>query len=806
MESNNTFDSKIFEIISIIIKQTNYLEFDQENFKKICEFTLLSFFSSYKKIEHLSKATKRKHLESIDALDNKLTSNRKLSNTELFESSFTTRNSKKIAFSATFTNQTNQTALQINSSLFHQIHKFESAVNLKRFDILQGKFLDFLIKTYEFPHCFIPVKTILHILQAKAFNQISSYDQKNISNSLCKLLGLAIINTDNKKTLVAYEDLHNVLKPYCNDSWFYSYIFLSITRKIKYDTNELESPLQKDEKLPNTYLKVEDIGLLTHLIALANNSLKNLKNILSNIQNDEYLLEISQIFNRSSSEKRDSLMPAQQSFNSFLTTNNENYAKPDEIQEGDEEALNQSPGFMKISDKRNPSSAEELKKDDISFNDADGNKVDSFLKNIHQKNEELSLENQLDEKKIDENLFKDSPNNDNNTPPNPLMKIFNISPVRVNTLSQKNPIIKSRTPSAYPANKKKVNIKESFQADLDMNTQLRFKQKMIDILINENVLKSQTAVLMKNLVKFFNENENQDEYLGYLSIPNYELTTKYLEKIMKYLMNNKSLISRKLSENLLVSLINILQTYVDIKNFIFLENLPNSPDFLSFIGFCLAEILTNEVSLENDSNFQSFSRFSRILADNFSNEKFIEILRTVLEIIVEKIDEGNLLEYSKMLKKTYNFIFSKIANLPYDIIESWFGNNILAMLKKFFYFNKTLKDTKNTSTFKSFFNKMGFGGGDKSPMVKSEFFDKMNKKDKNLISEFKGEIQSLLRKNILFEINRNIEIFESNNEEEPIVEKLKEYEENEKIIFDEEFENTEFYQCLLSLFGRMLER
>jgi len=49
-------------------------------------------------------------------------------------------------------------------------------------------------------------------------------------------------------------------------------------------------------------------------------------------------------------------------------------------------------------------------------------------------------------------------------------------------------------------------------------------------------------------------------------------------------------------------------------------------------------------------------------------------------------------------------------------------------------------------------------------------------------------------------------MLEENNQEELIVSRLKEYEESEKFIFDEEFENFEFYHCLLCVFGQMIER
>ena len=55
--------------------------------------------------------------------------------------------------------------------------------------------------------------------------------------------------------------------------------------------------------------------------------------------------------------------------------------------------------------------------------------------------------------------------------------------------------------------------------------------------------------------------------------------------------------------------------------------------------------------------------------ENYPNDKFFEILKVVLETLIEKIDESNLLDYCKTLKKTYSFIFSKLSTfgLPLQI-------------------------------------------------------------------------------------------------------------------------------------------
>jgi len=821
-----TLDSKIFELIGNLIKQTTFLEFDHEILRKVYEFALISFFPCYKKIEHITKASRRRHLESVDIPDNKLclTSRKTSDQFEFGNMTTSNRNTKKLTVSANYPFIQNLNVQQINLTSFSLIHKFENAVNLnnlKRFDVLQIKLIDFLIKLHEFPQTFVPVKLILNIFQAKYLIQTTSTsDHKKPIISLCKLFGLSLINNDNRKTLVAYEDLPTILKPYCNEPSLYSYLLMGLKRKIKYDTSEIEKFLEKDENLSPNYFRMEDISLMTHLMNFIKNSLKNLKFLINTVQNEENLPEISQIFNRSTErfqDKRLSLLSAPHKSSFYGDSMMENDLKFDEIKEKTEDSI--TPDFLKVQNKHMFSTSIE----DISYPIEKINlpipmerkttpfSLNQLLEHQNDRPQELPLEDTknnesplMTESKNDESL-KESPLM-NTVATDPLLKIYNISPTRnPSTNTMKNSLLKSRTPNNLPINKKKVNI--SNQGEIDLNTQMICKQKLIEILINENI-SNEPPILIKNLLKYFNEmNESQNQE-GYLSLPNYANACKCFEIIMQNFMSNKSLITRKLSENLLMNVIDILQSQMEISLLLSAENINISANFINFLGFCLCEVLSNEITIENEINFLNFSKYSKLLMENYPNDKFFEILKIVLETLIEKIDENNLLDYCKTLKKTYIFIFSKLSTfgLSLQINISWFGNNLLTLLKKFFYFNKIQKEPKTPSSFKSFFNRIVLGQSDKSPMVRSELYDKMNKKDKSIINDFKGEMQVLLRKYILFELNRSIELFEENNEEELIVSRLNEYEENEKIIFDEEFENLEFYHCFLCLFGQMIER
>lgn len=345
---------------------------------------------------------------------------------------------------------------------------------------------------------------------------------------------------------------------------------------------------------------------------------------------------------------------------------------------------------------------------------------------------------------------------------------------------------------------------------MDDGTQKNFKTKVLELLIEEEKSKPDSNALTKNLLKYLNENNNQEDLISYLSLPSIPIISRCLEFIVKLLIDNKSLYTKKHSENILLIALKISHIQGEIQEI--LKNEGSSidlPDFQNFLAFCLSELLFNEVSIENDLNFNSFSKYFKLISENFNYEQVSRILKSILDIVIEKIEEKNLVECCKTLKKTFLFIFPKVISFPSNIDISWFGNSLLSILKKFFYYNKTQKESKNQSGFFNFFNKIGLGSataGEKSPMVKGEIYDKMSKKDKNSVNDFKSEFQLLLRKNILFEINRNIEIFKENNQEELIVDRLREYEENEKIIFDEEFENTDFYNSLLYLFGKMMER
>jgi len=79
---------------------------------------------------------------------------------------------------------------------------------------------------------------------------------------------------------------------------------------------------------------------------------------------------------------------------------------------------------------------------------------------------------------------------------------------------------------------------------MDLNAQLICKRKIIEILINENV-SNELPLLIKNLLKYFNEmNESQNQE-GYLSLSNYSNACKCFEIIMQNFMSNKSLIIRE---------------------------------------------------------------------------------------------------------------------------------------------------------------------------------------------------------------------------------------------------------------------
>lgn len=805
MDSSHILDAKIFDITKCLIKPSSFLEFDQENLKKIYEFTLLSFFPSYRQIENITKIAKRRHLESIDNLE-KFSYSRKTSTAtneglDLLSGTSTSRNNKKLAISANFTSAPNQqNLLPLNSAAFSTLHKFEAIVNIKRFEILQIKLIDFLISLHEFPQTNIPVKNIINIMQAKAISAITqsnSTDQKNLTRCLCKLLSLSIMQNENKKTFILYDDLPLVLKPYCNENLLYYYLFMSVLRKMRWDINDLEFSIDKNEKVPVSFLKIDDISLLINLLNFLYNSLNHLKLLLNFIQNSDNLTEISQIIRRNletQSEKRFSLMEIQK---------NEDFFK-EAANESDEEII--TPGFLSLNQNKPFISEDNLNNDEKSNNKSDKIKND-ILETIEYNNNDKNISYSPNEFKIYENSFKDSPSDGSS---NSLLKIFNVAPIKTKSNVQKHPALKTRAPSSQP--KKKVNISNYFE--IDSNTQRNFKEKLLNMLIYEEAFNnpSNSAMLSRNLLKYFNENIEHEEFFGYLSLPNFSSIQKCLEKTIKLLTDNKTLFTKKNTEKVLIISINILQIQIEIFNLVEQEKQEKIQtfQFLDFVGFGLSELLFNEVSAENDLNFNSFSKYFKILSDLFTIEKVSEILKVVLETIIDKIEEKNLVEYCRTLKKTFLFIFPKLISFPLHIDISWFGNCLVNILKKFFYFNnKGPKEVKSSSGIKSFFNKIGIGSNqtaDKSPMVKSEFYDKMSKKDKSSINDFKYEFQMLLRRNVLFEINRNLQIFKENHQEEIIVDRLKEYEENEKIIFDEEFENTEFYQCLLFLFGELMER
>lgn len=802
MDSSHILDTKIFDITKCLIKPSSFLDFDQENLKKIYEFTLLAFFPSYRQIENITKIAKRRHLESIDNIE-KFSYSRKTSTAtneglDLLSGTFTARNNKKLAISANFTTTPNhQALLPLNSSSFSTLHKFEAIVNIKRFEMLQIKLIDFLISLHEFPQTNIPVKNIINIMQARAISAMTQNnigDQKNLTRSLCKLLSLSVMHNENKKTFILYEGLPLVLKSYCNENYLYYYLFMSVLKKMRWDINDLEFSVDKNEKLPASFLKIDDISLLINLLNFLYNSLNHLKLLISFIQNSDNLIEISQIIRRNlenQSEKRFSLMEIPK---------NEDFFK-EAVNESDEEII--TPGFLNLNQNQ-----PFVSDDNFNLNEKSNNKSDKIKNDVLEDNEisNKNISYSPNEFKIDENSFKDSPSEGSS---NSLLKIFNVAPIKTSNV-QKHPALKTRAPSSQP--KKKVNISSYFE--VDSNMQKNFKEKLLNMLIHEEDFNNPTnsAILSKNLLKYFNENIEQDEFFGYMSLPNFYSMQKCLEKTIKLLTDNKTLFTKKNTEKVLITSINILQIQIEISNLVEQEKQEKIQtfQFIDFIGFGLSELLFNEVSAENDLNFNSFSKYFKIFNDLFTIEKVSEILKVVLETILEKIEEKNLVEYCRTLKKTFLFIFPKLISFPLHIDISWFGNCLVNILKKFFYFNsKGPKEAKSTSGIKSFFNKIGIGsnqGGDKSPMVKFEFYEKMSKKDKSSINDFKYEFQMLLRRSVLFEINRSLQIFKENHQEEIIVDRLKEYEENEKIIFDEEFENTEFYQCLFFLFGELMER
>lgn len=810
-------DSKIFDLLSILIKQSAFLEFDHEILKRVSDFALVAFFPSYKRLEHFTKATRRKHLESVEGFaESKICMTARKSGEQFDFSSTTTRNNKKLAVSANLAgqNQTNQG----NANAFLMIHRFENAISMtnpKKIEILQLKIIEFLIKLHEFPQTFVPVKLILNIFQAKSLiSGSSAAEQRKLLTSLSKLFGLSLLSSDNRKTLVVYEDLATLLKPYCNEPAFYSYVLLALLKKLRFDT-DVDKSFEKEERITPNYFRLEDVTLLAQLIFFLKNSLKHLKFLISTLQSEDHLQEISQIFSRSSEssqDKRFSLLPAPFK-NSFCVDSMDADLKSDELKPRTEMSI--SPDFLRLQGEKILTTSIE----EISY---PADKKSSYVeKPLEKQVTPYSLSRLIDPnaQKADEEEGKYSPSqvvefndsrNDDSTikespgTAEPLLKIFNISPTRGPSAA----LLKGRgrTPNPLQSNKKKVGI---VSLDVDFATQTACRQKLVEMLIRENSPVERSSTLFKNLLKYFNdlsETQTSEDPLGYLSLPNYAMICQCFEVIMHNLIRNRSLLSHKISENLLQNVIDILQAQMDISMQLSAENINVSNNFINFLGFCLCEVLSNEMTTENDSNFLAFAKFSDVLLDNYPLDKYFQIVKVALETLIEKIDENNLLDYCRTLKKISNLVFAKLVGSFQKNID-WFSNIILNFLKRFFYYNKGPKEPKTPSTLKTFFNKFSMkAAGERSPMVKSEHYDKLNKRDKTVVNEFKGEMQSLLRKCILFELSRNIEMFEESKEEELLVARLKEFEENEKIIFDEEFESQEFHFCLFCLFGQMIER
>lgn len=449
MDSSRSLDTKILEIIKTLIKQSTFLEFDHENLKKICEFTLLSFLPCYKPIEHFSKVAKRKHLESIDSLD-KTSVSRKTSSIDHLEfvGPQTSRNasSKKLTLSANVSIPTNQFALQINVSIFNIIHKFETIVSLKRLEILQIKFVEFLISIHEFPQTYVPLKSVVHLMQAKSLVQVVTEDNKSLTKYLCKLLSLSIMSTDNKKTLTSYEDFPLVLKSYCNESHLYSYIFLAIMRKMKWDIHEVEMPFDKNEKLLPNFLKIDDIILLNYLLNSLFNSLSNLKNTLKYIQNSESLKDMCQTILKNmgpQENKRFSLMYPKKNDDEMLFRGG--------IVENDDDLI--SSEFLNVQQNR-PflSSFDEINEKNTNNNYNNNRKNVNKLLDLEENNS--NSPNQFNnESKIEENSLVNNNSSFDNEGTSQMLRIFNVSPIKPLSAALKTSITKPRAPSMFPKKK-----------------------------------------------------------------------------------------------------------------------------------------------------------------------------------------------------------------------------------------------------------------------------------------------------------------------------------------------------------------
>ena len=768
------------------------------------------FFPCYRRIEHTTKLTRRRHLESIDGDTKLCLTSRKGSDQFDFSSGMATvrNNNKKLTVSANYAfNNTysNNQQPQFSQGVFSFIHRFETAMGLsnsRRCDSLQTKTLEFLVRLHEYPQTIVPIKLVLYLFQAKALSPLST-ESKKIIGSLCRLFGLSLSSNDNRRTLVAYEDLPTVLKHFCNEHALYAYLLQGLRRKVKFDSRELDKLLDKEDPPRAFELRTEDLSLLTHMLGFVKNSLKHLKSLIGVLQQDENLAELAQTLTRSAEnqEKRVSLLPAAHKSSFFTDSLDEGRDDGKEVNTIDSII---TPDFLKVTNQKHFAVSIEDIPEKIS---ATERKITPFPLSglLEQKIEEETRNSPL----ITEE-GKESPTTSTNIPiAEPLLKIYNISPTRApSNNAMKNSMLKNRTPNLHPGStKKRVNLGLGSE-QLDATTQQLCKQKIIELLLKENAVNEINPGVLRALLKNLNEILGEDEFL---SLPNFALASQAFEAIMFQLLCNKTLLTRKLAESLFMSVVEILQTQMELSVQLSSENLNVSANYINFLGFCLCEVLGNELSVDNEANFIAFQKHAKLLLDAYPIDKFFDVLKVALEKLGEKLDESNLLDNCKTIKKTYHFVFGKLTSfgIPSGFSVSWFATNLLSLLRKFFYFNKTLKDPKTPSSFTSFFNKIGFGGAgntNKSPMVKSELYERMNKKDRSVVNDFKGEMQGLLRNFILFELNRCLEGFEETGEDDLLVSRLKHYSEAEQIIFDEEFDNSDFFLCLLCLFGQMIER